>query len=469
MRNTRDIRPVAVDDFVQALTACNTTPANFDSIRANSASTPFIFANDTNMSMVIERLASDPIAKLDGIRVAVLIGESYFTSMLPELKRHADIIVFVDIDPAVEKHNKHLRESLLGSTNRDDFLRLYLSEINNPILSEKVSKANMISLNLMTNTSSKEPGHFAASDLQDFLTNAERQLSRHFFLNSEARFNACRDAAKAMPCAFVNLDLFDQSAVNRVADIFKSFNAIVRIFNASNLYYHDADLPLHATKTVWKCHQRFEKSMQALIGANRDVYIIYSRYKEANKLPECAIAQDCQAMVEDYQRFIIAANVSIIFTKYKVADLKECNLLLRNVAFNGDVNELEALVLFHNMRKLDIPLISINDCGKTKMTALHQAVRSCSIEKVDFLLKPQLIRGQTIDLNCVSKEGKTPLHLAWDAQNLDMFSRLLLAGCDPNLTNNDCKICVADCIKESDNQNSALFLNAITGSNPRPQ
>jgi hypothetical protein len=469
MRSTRNTPSLAVDDFTAALTAFNTTPANYDSIRANSSSTPFIFANDTNMSMVIDSLAKAPVAKGDGIRVAVLIGESYFTSMLPELKRHADIIVFVDIDPAVEKHNKHLRESLLNCKTRDDFLTLYLNEKNNPILREKFSKANMVSLNLTTNTSTKVSGHFNASDLRDFLSRAESQLSRQFFLNSEARFNACCDAAKAMPCAFVNLDLFDQSAVARVAEIFKSFNAIVTIFNASNLYYHDADLPLHATKTVWKCHQRFEKSMQTLIGENRHVHIIYSRYKEANQLPECAITRDCQSMVEDYQRFIVAANASIILTKYNVTDLKNCNLLFRNVAFNGDVNELEALILFQNMRKLAISLISINDCGSSKMTALHQAVRSCSIEKVDFLLRPQLIIGQTVDLNCVSKEGKTPLHLAWDAKSLEIFSRLLLAGSDPYFTNSDCKICVADCIKQSDDQNSALFLNAITGSNPRPQ
>lgn len=249
-----------------------------------------------------------------------------------------------------------------------------------------------------------------------------------------------------------------------------AFNtAIVTIFNASNLYYHDADLPLHATKTVWKCHQRFEKSMQTLIGENRDVHIIYSRYKEANKLPECAITRDCQSMVEDYQRFIIAANAAVIFTKYNVTDLKNCNLLFRNVAFSGDVNELETLILFQNMHKSANSLISINDCGATKMTALHQAVRLCSIEKVDFLLRPQLIRGQIIDLNCVSKEGKTPLHLAWDAKSLEVFSRLLLVGCDPYFTNSDCKICVADCIKQSDDQNSALFLNAITASYPRSQ
>jgi hypothetical protein len=469
MRNTRHTPPTGIDDFAEALTAFNTTPANFDSIRANSAHTPFIFANDTNMSMVIGRLATAQTTKCEGIRVAVLIGESYFTSMLPGLQRHADIIVFVDIDPAVEKNNKHLQESMINCKIRHDFLPLYLSETNNPILKEKFSKANMIAINLMTNTSSKDPGHFTASDLHSFLSSAERQLSHQFFLNNEARFNECREAAKAMPCVSLNLDLFDQSAVSRVAEIFKSFNAVVTVFNASNLYYHDADVPLHATKALWKSQQRFEKSMKILIKDNPDVYIIYSRYREANQLPECAIARDCQSMVEDYQRFIIAANATIVFTKYNVTDLKDCNFLFRSVAFNGDVDELAALVLFQNMHKLSMLLISINDCGPSRMTALHQAVRSCGIEKVDLLLTPQLIRGQTINLNCLSKEGKTPLHLAWDAQNLEIFSRLLLAGCDPYLWNNDCKVCVADCIKQSDDQKSMLFLNAITASIPRPQ
>lgn len=185
----------------------------------------FPFSNEKGKKKVIQFLQSITPAKSKEslIRVAILFGESDFLSKLPELSLHADIIFLADINPDIHKHTRHLLNCLLSAENPKEFDELYCK--NNPIENKRTAASGAIN--------GKMDG------LMRCLHNRKLTLGEYHFLQTQERFEKCREAAKKLGFINGDLNLMDVEQCYKLACLLKSKSAIISVCNLTNIHQYD--------------------------------------------------------------------------------------------------------------------------------------------------------------------------------------------------------------------------------------
>lgn len=201
------------------------------------------------------------------IRVAVLFGESHFLSILPELSQHADLIIFADIEHKLHEHIKHLLRCMRNSTTCEEYLKNYM--INNPLENATIDTA-LSSLALLD----RHPTPFdQEEDLSGspYTTEILKKLLLikdacfpEFFLNSEVRFNQCKNAVNKFSFAHIQLDLMDRVQCQELAQLLTHYRARITFCNLSNIHDYDNDM------------ERLKVSVPLLLANSPDCLIMYA-------------------------------------------------------------------------------------------------------------------------------------------------------------------------------------------------
>lgn len=475
-----------VKNLQNSLEAFNKTlRPDYEKFLQGTVGRSYLFSNDQRMGEIVPVMRQFKMPRLpdSSLRVAVLVGESNFISLLPELERHVDLVVLVDIDPLVLGNCEFMLDALLklelneGDNPLEAYLQSYLLP-SNPVLEAKVP-ANAITVisDEGRSTSGKESTFIGADVLRLLLGTKSNSASfgDPYFLHNETRFRACQQAAKNLKVATLNLDLFDTALNKKLVEILCANEAHVTVFNATNLFFHDAEKEIRTTEGLWEDAGRLASNMVSLMVTVSEPLIIYAVYDGASTLPSCRVTDNVGFMLQDCRELVTIENCSKIDVKYSKKPCADLNLLFRTVAAQGSLAELKILVASQKKIEKDFAtmkrpfdftasvVININGVGNgTGQSALHRAVLANQEEKVDFLLTPDLLAKQKIEVNLLDKKDCSPLYFAWEKRNLIVFGLLLEQGSDPDQPTFQ-KQSVVDHIRKSRETGAAeKFMMAIT-------
>ncbi len=131
------------------------------------------------------------------IRIAILIGESSFCSLLVALSGHCDLIVFTDINPRMIAHTRKLLSLLQTSEDRKDFEKRY----------------NAVKTDLLP--------YFKSSEATPDLALRKITLGKYHFLYNDANFNDAKQASLKIKFAFCHVNLFHENDSMTFFKIFK--------------------------------------------------------------------------------------------------------------------------------------------------------------------------------------------------------------------------------------------------------
>ncbi|GEM_PF-4495004 len=166
----------------------------------------FLFSNDENWN---EALSTVPEIKSDKRASCLLVGESNWLSLLPDLeKRGIKALFFSDIDPMIRHHVALMKEAMEQSKDRKEFFENY---------QRALADSSMTPENDNT---------FA------FVRN---EKLTEFFLFSEERYQACKESLSRMEVYYVGLDLANQQECGTLGRILTSFNYSLNLINISNI------------------------------------------------------------------------------------------------------------------------------------------------------------------------------------------------------------------------------------------
>lgn len=214
-----------IDYFVQKLEALpySKTPSD-DFLRLNF----YPFSNERGLDNILKTCREMCVDDFPAntIRVAVLIGQSSFCTLLSTLSRHCDLIVFNDINPYLIQHTRKLLALVQTSQNRIDFERQY-KLIEKELLKDFYPSQTTPNLNMRKQT-----------------------LGEDHFLFSDENFNACKKAATTLRFAFSHVNLFNRKDQKRFFELFHRRKCEITFFNATNLYEWAAKKPLAQLKSA---------------------------------------------------------------------------------------------------------------------------------------------------------------------------------------------------------------------------
>ncbi len=181
----------------------------------------YFFANDKNFSAILDGLNKDgSMPQSETIRAAVLIGESHFLSMLPELSRHCNLVILNDTSSAVNKFVGFLLEIFEASDTREAFEQKFKGEAN-PLWKVK-------------GNSPLRGRDFSSQML------AKDSAGNKFFLASEDRFQACKTAAKNLRFCITGIDICKPQTL---LTCFQKHNAKLTVLNLTNVLDYCDNVP----------------------------------------------------------------------------------------------------------------------------------------------------------------------------------------------------------------------------------
>ncbi len=226
-----------------------------------NARSHYFFSNEARVSDTINLLRAAEIKQTNKTRVAILVGESNFLSLLPELALHADLVVFADSDPFLIAHVAHMKKCFDDASSPDEFLKYY--QINHPIDGQM----------------------FIASPEDWFIEKAERfcgilvehkeldGCNEFYFLASEERYQACKQAFNNLLFTQIKVNLFDQESLLACSALFKQFDAEVTLCNLTNvLEYYGPDYGRDEMR------QQFASALKQFVCPDSNsVLILYSK------------------------------------------------------------------------------------------------------------------------------------------------------------------------------------------------
>lgn len=208
------------------------------------------FSNEDRYPIVLDKLNTTEAKNQNGKkRVAMLFGESHFLSMLPELSKHADLIMLADIEPRMHKHTQHLLHCLRTSNTMDEFKKNYI--INNPIANLIMEDNSMLTI----------------SRLMDELTNKTKDsLKNSHFLSSDERFVQCKQVAEKLFFTNIKFNLMDVNACREMGHLLNHSNARLTLCNFTNIHEYDADM------------KRIKMAAPLLLSRSPDCFIMYASH-----------------------------------------------------------------------------------------------------------------------------------------------------------------------------------------------
>lgn len=217
------------------------------------------FSNEMNYEKVLNLLESASSKKTNKLRVAILFGESNFLSMIPELAKHADLILLADIEFRLHQHTKHLLDCFNKANNPQEFIDCY--KVNNPIENQPLdwlAAANLGILQIAEITVLKDIllGKIEATKLS--LTE-----KKHFLL-SEERYKQCKQLRKNLSFIHIDFDLMDPQKAHILSDLLKSFESEITLCNFTNIHDYDDQ-------------KKLSISVSALLRYSNDYFVMYSQ------------------------------------------------------------------------------------------------------------------------------------------------------------------------------------------------
>ncbi|AUH72718.1 hypothetical protein [Legionella sainthelensi] len=213
------------------------------------------FCNEMGYRNVMRKLKRIETQNTQQIKVALLFGESNFISMLPALIGVADLILLADIEPSQHKHLKFMLNCLKQSDSPAQFIDRY-AQSNNPLYQgqwqDKSSEFQLINM--------------SKDNLKRVFNNANypaQSLLNYHFLHSVKNFLKCKRAMQAFSILQIELDLGDASACNKLAELFRQYNACLTLCNFTNIHHYVENIKLF-------------DSIPKLLNHNNDCLTMYS-------------------------------------------------------------------------------------------------------------------------------------------------------------------------------------------------
>ena len=251
----------------------------------------FYFSNDTNFSQSITYIESIPSKRSkDKIKVALWVGEGNLLSCLPELSKHVDLVVTLDIEEKVLEHAEFMYQLMKDNETCREFS---LSYLNNNILVKKEYKV------IMRNEENKNKFSVPVNKeiaVKMLLINCEMLGEKHF-IESDQRYLKCRAALRKIHLSFIKLDLLDSKSVVTFKSILAKNNVEIAIINITNLQDYDANYAARSfleCKQMWVPTGKLSNSLEILgTPSQASPIILYSRLDKKcdyKKLTSCQAA-----------------------------------------------------------------------------------------------------------------------------------------------------------------------------------
>lgn len=288
------LAPSKRESFHQALSVLQQTftPAEFNP----QSTVSFVTSNELNANAAIQSLFNEECSNLPAgkIRVAILVGSSNLPSILPELLKHADIVLFCDRNPLMLEHNQFNIDVLRSCRVGLDYLERYFDPQKNPWLINRVQTGMLAyyqpgTKELISTTESKAIDADTLKEMTiSYLATAfktttdEEDPVNCAFLPDEDRFQFCALAARMLSFQSLQIDLFNLAQVQHLKKVLDEQNAVVTVCNVSSLFYYDgptnfSPMP-QPKKTIWKCSGNLLRSLQAL--TDDQTCILFSQYQK---------------------------------------------------------------------------------------------------------------------------------------------------------------------------------------------
>lgn len=413
---------------------------NFEAFEKHTKKLNYFLSNDS-FKAVPQFLADHPVQALPdkSIRIALLVGESQFISLLPYLEKHVHHVLLADINPFIPRCNTFFLKCLRDSNNRYAFRQQYFNA-KNPVFNKTTASGNLINRN----------------HLEKELLGHEKFFGDTYFLANEERFLASKKAIEALSFSFIQLDLFDNPSVMKLKNILNTHSATITICNLTNLFFYDNNEKgeiLYENTLEWKPTGRLEASIKQLINEKADTAIFYS-YRNGDILP--FIGQQCKTVKHCFLELnakITVIKITDLLIKNKFIENRTGNVgsfllekLLRKLSADGHCENLKVLLQLQQeqlgllLKKLENndsykylspyekepiqkeiaqKILNVNAQGPSSgKTALHFAVERDKKDSVELLLN-----WPYINTNVKDKENKTPLEHAKSDAVKKLFNR----------------------------------------------
>lgn len=258
------------------------------------AKVPHFLSNEMDVELGQRELEKLPARRTDDVvSVAILTGEAYVLSRLPELAKHVDVVLLADINPHLHAHTAFLVRTMKNASTRTEFQQAYLDEAENPIL-----RAQFKSTSIVTTSAQGErlnENHATVINVQmlaALLESMKQTLPGLCFLHSDERYQVCRQALLSMHVCNLCWDwLASQTAeqfMKRLGDMPVRFE----FCHVSNVPDYDGNFPLrdllkkdqrwyyqgHVTESL---KNLLVHSPQALIQFSRDFRVTHHNHLHA--------------------------------------------------------------------------------------------------------------------------------------------------------------------------------------------
>lgn len=242
---------------------------------------PALFSNQHETQRQLDgMLRTQPISATASSRVAFLTGESFCLSMLPELKLHANIVVFNDLDPLVINNIRFMIHCLRHASNTEEFEALYYDPEHNPILKKRIQINGVHMLSSCGTMLNIPCSALIVNDqlLKQLLNSQYILLGNSHFLASDERFQACRQALSELQFTYTHIDLFKPAQVQRFTNYIKDEDYQITLCNVTNLFEYDADFALRDCQEhhkKWQCRGKLFNCLEILLSAPEDTLILH--------------------------------------------------------------------------------------------------------------------------------------------------------------------------------------------------
>jgi len=194
----------------------------------------YLFSNEYNWNSALRKLNDFRSNNPSTRACAILVGESYAVSILPEMSRFVSSVIFNDIDIKVHQNLQVQFQLLVQVKTKKEFAEKYFLRLQEFLASEIP---------------------FDSWQFQLDLERLVNQLPELHFLSSESRFQECKEAAKRIRIYYSHCDLFDMKQILQLSQVLYSNRLKLAVLNVSNV--RDYDL-----------HNRMNNTLEPLLHVN---------------------------------------------------------------------------------------------------------------------------------------------------------------------------------------------------------
>ncbi|MFA5960857.1 MAG: hypothetical protein WC785_10120 [Tatlockia sp.] len=202
---------------------CDAIKQRFNQSTSRDPFRLFPFANESDFYITINKLAAITPYPTDKIRIALLTGESNILSILPEIRLHADLVLLNDVNTSMHLHTQFLLDCLSKSSSKGEFKQHYMEKKGayycNPLVGKVTDNVNLTINKLWSNLTFTDTGN------------------KHI-LRSGERFDSARQALNQLAFSWASINFFDATGSQILQDILNSHNAVITLFNLTNLHHY---------------------------------------------------------------------------------------------------------------------------------------------------------------------------------------------------------------------------------------